>query len=77
MERFCSRGQHRVQIYCNKRQCLHKKEFNSHRIDSEHQRDPRFIVLVHQYGGRDVTVKMLYKKLQLLSIVFLLILKYF
>lgn len=63
MERFCSRGQHRVQIYCNKRQRLHKKEFNSHRIDSEHQRGPRFIVLVHQYGGRDVTVKMLYKKI--------------
>ena len=35
------------------------------------------IVLVHQYGGRDVTVKTLYKKLQLLSIVFLLILTYF
>ena len=35
------------------------------------------IVLVHQYGGRDVTVKTLYKKLQLLSIVFPLILKYF
>ena len=54
MERFYSRGQHRVQIYCNKRQRLHKKEFNSHRIDSEHQSGPRFIVLGHQYGRRDV-----------------------
>ena len=57
MERFYSRGQHRVQIYCNKRQRLHKKEFNSHSIDSEHQSGPRFIVLGHQYGRRDVMWK--------------------
>ena len=57
MERFCSRGQHQVQIHWNKGKRLHKKEFNSHRIDSKHQHGRRFIVLGHQYGCRDVTWK--------------------
>ena len=31
-----------------------RKEFNSHRTGLENQHGRRFIVLEHQYGGRDV-----------------------
>ena len=31
-----------------------RKESNSHRICLQHQHRGRFIVLEHQYGGRDV-----------------------
>jgi len=31
-----------------------RKEINSHGIGLEHKHGRRFIVLVHQYGGRDV-----------------------
>ena len=40
-----------MQIDWNKRQ---KNRCNSPRIAEEHQRSRRFIVLVHEYGGRDV-----------------------
>ena len=43
-----------IQIYWNKRKFYIRKEFNSHRIGLVHQHDRRFIVLVHQYGCRDV-----------------------
>ena len=43
-----------MQIYWNKRKCLHKKEFNSQRTGLGHQHGRRFIVLGHQYGRHDV-----------------------
>ena len=43
-----------MQIYENKESLYVRKEFNSHRIYFEHQHVLRFIVLGHQYGGRDV-----------------------
>ena len=46
-----------MQIYWNKRKCLHKKEFSSHRTGLGHQHGRCFIVLGHQYGRRDVMWK--------------------
>ena len=46
-----------MQIYWNKRNGLHKKEFNSQRINLEHQHGHRFSVLGHQDGRSDVMWK--------------------
>ena len=54
MERIHSRGQHLCKIYGNKRNVLHKKRVQPHRICLEHQHGHRFIVLENQYGRRDV-----------------------
>ena len=47
-----------MQIYRNKRNRLHKKEFNSHRTGLGHKHGRRFIVLgTKKYGRHDVMWK--------------------
>ena len=46
-----------MQIYSNKRKCLHKKRDQLPQEWLEHQHGRRFIVLEHQYGRRDVMSK--------------------
>ena len=60
IERFHSRGQQSCKYIGTKETFYIRKEFNSHRISFVHQHGRRFIVLVHQYGCRDVCVKTLY-----------------
>ena len=43
-----------VHTYLNKRKCLHKKEFNTNRIDLKHQHDRRFIVLGYVETNTDI-----------------------
>ena len=43
-----------MQIFGTKEFVCIRKEFNSQRIGLGHQHAVRFIVLGHQYGGRDV-----------------------
>ena len=55
IERFHSLGQHLSKlIRITKESVCIRKEFNSQRIGLEHQHGRRFIVLEHQYDGRDV-----------------------
>ena len=54
LNRFHSRGQHLCKFIGTKEIVYIRKEFNSHRIDLEHQYGRRFIVLEHPYGRRDV-----------------------
>ena len=46
-----------IQIYWNKRERLHKNEFNSHRTGLGHKHGRRFIVLGHKYGRHEVKWK--------------------
>ena len=57
MECFHSRGQHQRKFTETKESVCIWKKFNSQRIGSGHQHGRRFIVLGHQYGGRDVMWK--------------------
>ena len=52
-----SRGQHPCKFIEIKESVCIRKGFNSHRTGLGHQHDPRFIVLGHQYGRRDVMWK--------------------
>ena len=57
IECFHSRGQHLWEFFGTKESVCIRKEFNSHRIVLVDQHGPRFIVLGHQYGRRDVMWK--------------------
>ena len=57
VERFRSRDQHLRKFMGTKESVCIRKEFNSHRIDLEHQHGRRLVVLGHQYGRRDVMWK--------------------
>ena len=52
IERFHSRGQHLCKFIGTKESVCIRKEFK--RIVLAHQHGRRFIVLEHQFGGRDV-----------------------
>ena len=54
IDRFHSRGQQLCKFIGTKESFYIRKEFNSHRNSLVHQNGRRFIVLVHQYGRRDV-----------------------
>ena len=54
-----------MQIYGNKRNCLHEKRVQLPTDQClEHQHGRRFIVLRHQYGRRDVMWKKLHIELK-------------
>ena len=53
--RFHSRGQHLCKFTATKESFYKRKEYNSDRIFFVNQHCRCFIVLEHQYGGRDVT----------------------
>ena len=57
IERFHSRGQHLCKFIGTKESVYIWKEFNSHKIDLEHQHGRRFVVLEHQNGRYDVMWK--------------------
>ena len=57
IKRFHSRDQHLCKLMGTKESVCIRKEFNSHGTGLEHQHGRRFIVLEHQYGGRDVMWK--------------------
>ena len=61
IDRFHSCGQQLCKFIGTKESFYIRKEFNSHRIGLVHQNGRCFIVLVHQYGRRDVMWKTIYR----------------
>ena len=73
IERFHSRGQQSCKFIGTKESFYIRKELNSYRIGLGHQHGRRFIVLVHQYGCRDVMCFMCHLPTYMCSFILLLL----